>query len=89
MGAITEFLRQNKEFKADPARVDKDAAWIKRQIRYEIATAAYGQEIAYQVLLEGDVQMQTAITELPKAKNMAEDIRRTRAAARSGDIRRN
>jgi carboxyl-terminal processing protease len=89
MAAFKEFIQQNKEFKLDPARADKDAAWIKRQIRYEIATAAYGQEIAYQVLLDGDVQMQAAITELPKAKSMAEDIRRTRAAARTGEVRRN
>ncbi|HYP27902.1 MAG TPA: S41 family peptidase [Blastocatellia bacterium] len=89
LAAFKEFIRQNKEIKADPARVDKDAAWIKRQIRYEIVTAAYGQEVAYQVLLEGDVQMQMALSELPKAKNMAEDIRRTRAAARGGDVRRN
>jgi len=41
-------------------------------------------------LLERDVQMQHAIAELPKAKAMAEDIRRERAAAaRGGEIRRN
>ena len=90
LAAFKVFLREHKDLKVDEARVDKDADFLKTQIRSEVVTAAYGQEVSLRVLLERDVQMQHAIAELPKAKAMAEDIRRERAAAaRSGEIRRN
>jgi carboxyl-terminal processing protease len=88
LAAFKAFLREHKELKADEARVDKDADWLKRRIRYEVATAAFGEENARAALSPGDVQLQRAIAELPKAKALAEDIRRMRAAAR-GDLRRN
>lgn len=86
LAAFKNFLRQHKELKSDESRVDKDADWLKRRIRYEVATAAYGEENARAALADGDVQLQRAIGELPKAKALADDIRRMRA---QGDIRRN
>ena len=56
--------------------------FLKRQIRYEVVTAAYGVETAYQVLLDTDQQVQKALAEIPKAKTMAEDVRRQRTATR-------
>lgn len=88
LAAFKSFLREHKELKADESRVDKDADWLKRRIRYEVATAAFGEENARAALADGDVQLQRAVAELPKAKALADDIRRMRAAAR-GDIRRN
>ena len=49
--------------------------------RYEAVTAAYGEEIARQVLNEGDAQWLRAVTEVPKAKTQAEDYRRARVAS--------
>ena len=89
LAAFKNYLREHKELKADETRVDRDADSIKRQIRYELVTAAYGIETAYQVLLETDTQLQRGIAEIPKAKIMAEDIRRLRAASRDGEMRRN
>src|SRR5215470_1861485 len=90
LAALKVFLHDHKELKANEARVEKDAEFLKQRIRYEAVTAAYGQETAYQVLLEGDVQMQKALAELPKARALAEDTRRAwSAAARSGGFRRN
>ena len=63
------------------ARVDKDADWLKRRIRYEVVTAAYGEEIARQVLNEGDAQWLRAVQEVPRAKTAAEDYRRARLAS--------
>jgi carboxyl-terminal processing protease len=88
LAAFKTFIREHKELKADETRVDKDADWVKRRIRYEVATAAYGEENARAALADGDVQLQRAVGELPKAKALTDDIRRVRAAAR-GDIRRN
>jgi carboxyl-terminal processing protease len=87
LAAFKTFLREHKEFKADETRIDKDAGWLKRRIRYEVATAAFGEENARAALAEGDVQLQRAVAELPKAKTLADDIRRCAAAC--GDVRRN
>lgn len=80
---LTEYRKEYKDSRADEARLAKDLDWVRRQIRYEIVTAAYGQEVASQVLLANDVQVLKAIEEMPKAKLMAEGIRRERAATRS------
>ena len=88
LAALKTFLREHKEFKVDESRVDREADFVKRQIRYEVVTAAYGTETAYEVLLETDLQMQRAISEIPKARVMAEDVRRLRAG-RDSEPRRN
>lgn len=89
LAAFKTFVRDHKELKGNEARVDKDAEFLKNRIRYEVVTAAYGQETALQVLLEGDAQMQKGLAELPKARALAEDTRRAWSAARSGTFRRN
>jgi carboxyl-terminal processing protease len=89
LAAFKNFLRERKDLKVADTKVDADAEWVRRQIRYEVVTAAYGQEIAYQVLLDGDVQFQRGIAEIPSARAMVEDLRREKAASRSGDARNN
>lgn len=89
LAAFKKFLREHKELKADETRVEKDGDWLKRRIRYEVATAAFGEENARAALADGDLQLQRALAELPKAKALADDIRRMRAATRGGDVRRN
>jgi carboxyl-terminal processing protease len=81
LAAFKKFLGQHPELKADATRVDKDADWLKRRIRYEVVTAAYGEETAREVLNEGDAQWQRAVAEVPKAKTQAEDYRRARLAS--------
>jgi carboxyl-terminal processing protease len=81
LAAFKKYLGEHPELKGDAARVDKDADWLKRRIRYEAVTAAYGEEIARQVLNEGDAQWQRGIAEIPKAKTQAEDYRRARLAS--------
>ena len=88
IAAFKDFLKEHKELKANVDRVDKDSDFIHLWMRYEVATAAYGQETAFEARLEGDAQMQKALGEMPKAKAMIEDIRRSAAAARSGGLRR-
>ena len=88
LAAFKAFVRERKDLKVDETRIDKDADWLKRRIRYEVATAAFGEENARAALADGDAQLQRALAELPKAKALADDIRRVRAAARP-DVRRN
>jgi carboxyl-terminal processing protease len=88
IAAFKDFLKEHKELKANVDRVDKDSDFIRQWMRYEVATAAYGQETAFEARLEGDAQMQKALGEMPKAKAMVDDVRRSWAAARSGGLRR-
>ena len=87
--AFKSYVRDHKDLKADETRVEKDSEWLKRQIRFEVVSAAYGQEVARGALASGDVQLQKAIAELPTAKALVDDIRRMRASSRPGDGRRN
>jgi len=80
MAAFKTFMTERKDLKADLSRIDRENDFLRRWIRYELVTAAYGTETAFQVLLETDNQVQKAIAEIPKARMMAEDARRTRAA---------
>jgi carboxyl-terminal processing protease len=73
--AFKKFIKQHKELKADWTRVGLDSEFIKRQIRFELVTAAYGQDTASQVLIDGDEQVQRAIKEFPRAQAMAEAFR--------------
>jgi carboxyl-terminal processing protease len=79
--AFKKFLHDHKGINnPDDARVDKDADFVKLRIRYEVCTAAYGTEPAYEVQLHADPQMQTALSQLSKARTLVEDIRKTWAA---------
>jgi carboxyl-terminal processing protease len=80
MAAFKTFMTERKDLKADVSRIDRETDFLRRWIRYELVTAAYGTETAFQVLLETDNQVQKAVAEIPKARMMAEDARRTRAA---------
>ena len=81
VAAFKSYLHAHPELKADETRVDKDAEWLKRRIRYEVVTAAYGEEVARQVLNDGDAQWLRAAAEIPRAKQLAEDFRRNRLAS--------
>ncbi|MEN3333782.1 MAG: carboxyl-terminal processing protease [Blastocatellia bacterium] len=80
MAAFKTFMTERKDLKVDVSRIDREGDFLKRWIRYELVTAAYGTETAFQVQLETDNQVQKAIAEIPKARMMAEDARRTRAS---------
>jgi carboxyl-terminal processing protease len=86
--AFKEFLKAHPELKANADRVDKDIDFVRMWIRYEVATAAYGQEAAFEARLERDLQMQRAVADIPKAKAMMEDMRRSAAAARGSAQKR-
>jgi carboxyl-terminal processing protease len=81
IAAFKAYLQAHPDLKADATRVDKDADWLKRRIRYELVTAAYGEEIARQVNNEGDAQWLRGVAEIPRARTLAEDFRRNRVAS--------
>ncbi|NNE97524.1 MAG: S41 family peptidase [Pyrinomonadaceae bacterium] len=53
-----------------------DARFVANRIRYNLISAAYGNTIAKQVLIESDSQIEKAILTLPQARNMAKSAAR-------------
>jgi carboxyl-terminal processing protease len=81
MAAFKAFLHGRSEFNAHELRTPIDVDYIKQQIRFEIVTAAYGQEIAFQVLASSDAQIQRALREMPNARALADAARRLTTTA--------
>ena len=66
-----KFYKENPDYLLTPAMVDTNLNWAKKQIRFEVLTAAYGTDRALQGIAEYDVQLQKALTEMPQAADLA------------------
>lgn len=75
IATFREFLRVRPELQIKDSQVSKHMEYVRRRIRAEIITAAYGTEVAEQFLLESDEQTIRALTELPKAKQLSDEAR--------------
>lgn len=75
IATFREFLRVRPELQIKESQVSKHMDYVRRRIRAEIITAAYGTEVAEQFLLESDEQTIRALTELPKAKQLSDQAR--------------
>lgn len=80
-----KFYKDNPDYGLTAAAVDSNLAWSRKQIRYEVLTAAYGTDRASQGIAEFDVQLQRAVTEIPNAADLAQrSWRRNSANSRQG-----
>lgn len=66
-----------QEFDITTAILDKNNDWLRKIIRQEILIAAYGIDKSQQVLSPQDATLQKAITEIPKAADLANKARQT------------
>ncbi len=73
------FIASKPMFKVGPDQLDRSRAFVERQLRYELATAAYGTTTALQVINERDPQISHAVDSMPKARELAQAARRARA----------
>jgi len=73
------FVAAKPIFKITPEQLDRSRAFVERQLRYELATAAYGSVAALQVFNEGDPQIARAVDAMPRARELALAARRVRA----------
>lgn len=69
--AFKAFLAQHKEYKLTAAQVEANREFLARQIRFDLATAAYGTNGATRVLLTDDPQIVKAVESLPRARQLA------------------
>jgi carboxyl-terminal processing protease len=73
--AFKAFIASNENFKLTDAQFTENLDYIKRRIREEVVTAAYGTDVGNQVVLESDEQLLKAVDELPRARTLAENAR--------------
>jgi len=69
--ALKAYVASKPEFKIAPEQLDRDRAFVLRQVRFELATAAYGSTTAFQVLNEDDPQIARAVEVMPRARELA------------------
>jgi carboxyl-terminal processing protease len=75
VAAFKSFITSNENFKLTDAQFTENLTYIKRRIREEVVTAAYGTDVGNQVVLESDEQLLRAVDELPRARTLAENAR--------------
>jgi carboxyl-terminal processing protease len=76
--AFKDFVASKPVFKVTAAQMDKERAYIERQLRYELATAAYGSMTAFQVFNADDPQIKRAIELMPRARDLAQTAKQAR-----------
>ena len=71
LGSFRKFVELSGSLKASPADLTREAPFILKRIRYHLVSAAYGNVVAKQVLIEHDTQVRGALIALPRARQMA------------------
>lgn len=78
--AFKRYVAANPSFKIAPAQLDRIQDFVRRQLRFNIVTAAYGSVAATRVLIADDPQVTRAVEVLPRAKDLALNAQRVRSA---------
>lgn len=73
------FVAAKPVFKVMPEQVDRARAFVERQLRFELTTAAYGTTSSLQVINDKDPQIARAVEAMPRARELALSARRARA----------
>ncbi|HEX8128064.1 MAG TPA: S41 family peptidase [Pyrinomonadaceae bacterium] len=69
--AFKAFVASDETYKLKDTQLDRSREFIARQMRYDIATAAYGTVTASQVQIVDDPQVAKAIEVLPRARELS------------------
>ena len=82
--AFKAFAASNPEYKSfTAAQIDRERDFITRQLRSELATAAYGSVTALQIYNQTDPQITRGIQLFPKAQQLAQSAAGNRSTARN------
>jgi len=76
--AFRDYVARDANWKALLPQVDRNRAFLETQIRFQLATAAYGTVSAVQVLTREDPQIAKAIEVVPRARELAMAATRAR-----------
>lgn len=75
--SFKNFLLKNKSISFTPDQLESDKKFIINRLRYYLATSAFGNVTANQILIENDLQVAKALEALPRAQNLALAARKT------------
>lgn len=79
MKEFKRFVVSKPVYKVTPEQLEKMRPFVERQLRYDLATAAYGTTTALQVINEKDPQISRAVDAMPRARELAQAASRARA----------
>lgn len=76
--AFQNYLAKDSKWKTFIPVLDRNRSFIEQQIRFQLATAAYGTVSALQVLTKDDPQIAKAVEVVPRARDLAMAATRAR-----------
>jgi carboxyl-terminal processing protease len=76
--AFKDFVAKDQNWKVFSPQLDRNRAYIEQQLRFQLATAAYGTVAAVQVVTKDDPQIAKAIELVPRARDLASAAMRAR-----------
>src|SRR5207244_3270922 len=76
--AFKSFVARNNDWKAFTPQLERNRPFIEQQIRFQLATAAYGTVTSLQVLTKDDPQIAKAVEVVPRARDLAMTAMRAR-----------
>jgi carboxyl-terminal processing protease len=76
--AFKDYVAKDQNWKVFAPALDKNRSFIEEQIRFYLATAAYGTVASVQVLTKDDPQIAKAVEVLPRARDLAMAAMRAR-----------
>lgn len=76
--AFKDYVAKDVNWKTFTPVLDRNRSFIEQQIRFQLATAAYGSVSAVQVLTKEDPQVAKAIEVVPRARDLAMAATRAR-----------
>lgn len=69
--AFKDYVARDANWKTFLPQLERNRAFIEQQIRFQLATAAFGTVSAVQVLTKEDPQIAKAIEVVPRARDLA------------------
>jgi len=69
--ALKAFVASKPQFKVTGDQLERERAFTERQLRFELATAAYGSTTALQIFNSDDPQVARGIEVMPRARELA------------------
>ena len=76
--AFKDYVSRDANWKGFAPQLEKNRDFIDQQLRYQLATAAYGTVAALQVLTKDDPQIAKAVEMVPRARELAMSAMRAR-----------
>lgn len=74
--AYRDFVAKDPKFKTSAALIDRHRAFLERELRFDITTAAYGRVMGDRVfIMSDDPQVAKAVDVVPKARDLTSSAR--------------